>query len=358
MLLNLNPGAWDHQYAWLEHAKWEGGTFIDLVAPVFLFCIGVALPLSFRRRMAEGTTRGDLIRHVVMRAALLVAIGMFLNAYPKFDFAHLRIPGVLQRIGLTYGIVGCWVIATARGANVVNVRATVWAIVVILASYFILLRFVPVPGYGAPRFDPIGSWPAVVDRAVFTPAHLFPWWPVDGKVVFDPEGILSTWPACVNILIGAIVGAWHLGAPPRRVVPPMAIGIVLMAVSVALHPLCPVIKNLWTPTFALFTCGFGLATLAILTAVEASSFATTVLVPARIFGSNALLAYMISFLLAPLLDAALVPGPARSIRHGLYLLFGSEAWPNLASLLAGLVLTSVILAPLIVCYRRRWYLRL
>ena len=69
-----------------------------------------------------------------------------------------------------------------------------------------LLYFVPVPGFGAPRFDPVGSWPSVIDRAVIGVQHFFPHWPVDGQVVFDPEGILSTWPACFNVLLGVLAG--------------------------------------------------------------------------------------------------------------------------------------------------------
>src|SRR3954466_15904783 len=59
MLLNLSPGSWEYNYAFLVHARWEGGTLIDMVAPAFLFCIGVAMPLSFARRAAKGASRSD-----------------------------------------------------------------------------------------------------------------------------------------------------------------------------------------------------------------------------------------------------------------------------------------------------------
>ena len=114
MLLNLSPGSWEHNFSWLVHAKWDGWTLIDMVAPAFLFCIGVAMPLSLRRRSEKGASRAELLRHVLWRSLLLVAIGFFLNLYPNFDFAHVRIPGVLQRIGLCYGIVGAFMLLTAR----------------------------------------------------------------------------------------------------------------------------------------------------------------------------------------------------------------------------------------------------
>jgi len=345
-------------YEWLEHTKWAGGHFIDLVAPAFLFCIGVALPLSVSRRIAQGATRASLIRHVLLRSALLILIGVFLNAYPRFDWAHVRLPGVLQRIGLTYGLVAAFVIATARPGGAVNPRSIVVASVVILGSYFALLQWVPVPGFGAPRFDPVGSWPAVVDRAVFTRDHLFAYWPVNGRVEFDPEGILSTWPACVNLLIGVLAGAWYLRGARRPIAMPLIGGAALMIAAIALQPVCPIIKNLWTPTFVLFTCGFSFASLGVLTTLERWSAATTLLYPIKLFGSNALLAYIISFAIAPVIDAAVLPAKYQSIRHGAYLLFRPFASPNLASLLAGLIFTGLILAPLIVCYRRRWFVKL
>jgi predicted acyltransferase len=195
MLMNLTPGSWEFNYPFLVHAKWEGWALIDMVAPAFLFCIGAAMPLSFERRSAKGDSRATLIRHVLSRGALLILIGLFLNLYPNFDFATFRIPGVLQRIGLCYMLTGVFILLTARidGTKLLfRLQPLVAAAVVILASYWLLLYFVPVPGFGAPRFDPVGSWPSVIDRAVIGVQHFFPHWPVDGQVVFDPEGILSS----------------------------------------------------------------------------------------------------------------------------------------------------------------------
>jgi len=138
----------------------------------------------------------------------------------------VRIPSVLSRIGLCYLAAGSFIVLTARfqqGAGAVRTIALRPAVIggvaaFILLSYWLLLYCVPVPGFGAPRFDPVGSWPAVIDRAVIGVEHFFPYWPVDGKVVFDPEGILSTWPACFNILLGALVGiAYQRGTFTRPV---------------------------------------------------------------------------------------------------------------------------------------------
>ena len=182
MLMNLTPGSWEHNYPFLVHAKWEGWTLIDMVAPAFLFCIGAAMPLSLERRSEKGDSRATLLRHVLWRGTLLVAIGLFLNLYPRFDFATFRIPGVLQRIGLCYMLTGAFMLMTARfeGTRLYfRFKPLAIAAAVILVSYWLLLYFVPVPGFGAPRFDPVGSWPPVIDRAVIGVAAFLP--PLAGR---------------------------------------------------------------------------------------------------------------------------------------------------------------------------------
>jgi predicted acyltransferase len=371
MLLNLAPGSWEHNFGFLVHAPWEGGTLIDMVAPAFLFCIGVAMPLSFERRSAKGTTRGELLGHVLWRGLLLVAIGFFLNLYPRFDFATVRIPGVLQRIGLCYALVGAFILITARpagdargeaaGAIAFRARPLLIASLVILLSYWALLYFVPVPGFGANRFDPFGSWPTVIDRAVLGVAHLFPYWPVEGQVLFDPEGILSTWPACFNVLFGAVVGIVYLrGGLRRPALTAVLVGAAMMLVAIALRGPCPIIKNLWTSTFAVFSSGFSLALLGLLMPVTQREGVRQVFWPARVFGENPLLAYILVFLIAPVIDAGWLGSEAapKSLRAAGQEWLEKAATPDAASLMFGLCGLVMVFAILIVCHRKRWILKL
>ena len=285
-----------------------------MVAPAFLFCIGAAMPLSLERRSAKGDTRGALMRHVLSRGALLVAIGLFLNLYPHFDFATVRIPGVLQRIGLCYMLIGVFMLSTARveGTRLLfRFRPLVAAAVVVLVSYWLLLYFVPVPGFGAPRFDPVGSWPLGDRSRRHRRATFLPHWPVDGQVVFDPEGILSTWPSCFNVLLGALAGlTFSRGTTARPEFGFIAAGAVMMVLAMLVAGVCPLIKNLWTSTFALFSGGFALALLGVLMPVSQRPFVRPALWPARIFGENPLLAYILVFLAAPLIDAQWLGTPA------------------------------------------------
>jgi predicted acyltransferase len=368
MLLNLSPGSWEFNYSWLVHAKWDGWTLIDMVAPAFLFCIGVAMPLSLRRRSEKGESRQQLLRHVLWRSLALIAIGFFLNLYPNFDFAHVRIPGVLQRIGLCYGLVGVFMLLTARAASggALTLRAGLLAgaAVFVLVSYWALLYFVPVPEFGAQRFDAVGSWPSVIDRAVIGVDHFFPYWPVDGKVVFDPEGILSTWPACFNVLLGALVGIVYargsLGRPAITAVTAMAAGAVMIVVALLLQPICLLVKNIWTSTFALFSGGFCVVALGILMPLSQAPGIRAVLMPSRIFGENPLLAYIICFLIAPLVDYNWIGSDTAplSLRNAGQLWFGQWLAPNAASLAFGLCGLAFIFAVLLVCHRKRWILKL
>jgi predicted acyltransferase len=366
MLLNISPGSWEHNYSWLTHARWEGWTLIDIVAPAFLFCIGAAMPLSLQRRSEKGASRDALLRHVLWRSVLLVAIGFFLNLYPVFDLATVRIPGVLQRIGLCYGLVGIFMLFTARQepAGLVLRPALIGgAATFILVSYWALLYFVPAPGFDAPRFrfDPVGSWPSVIDRAVIGVEHFFQHYRIDGQVVFDPEGILSTWPACFNVLLGALAGiAYARGGLRRPALTLAGTGAGMMAVAYLLQGICPIIKNIWTSTFALFTGGYCLALLGLLMPVTRAPVLDPALTPARIFGENPLLAYIICFLIAPLIDAnwfGTADSPL-SLRDGGQQWFGQFMEPRAASLAFGLCGIAFIFAILIVCHRKRWILRL
>jgi predicted acyltransferase len=365
MLLNLNPGSWEHNYGWLVHARWEGGTLIDMVAPAFLFCIGAALPLSLQRRHAKGDSKSALLKHVIWRSSILMAIGIGLNLYPYFDFAHFRIPGVLQRIGLCYGLVGALVISTSRldnaGALTLRPGLLFGVGLFILVSYWMLLFAVPVPGFGAPRFDPVGSWPAVIDRAVIGTDHMFPWWPVDGKVVFDPEGIVSTYPACFNVLLGVLAGwAYAANRFVRPALTAILVGASMIVIAFALHSVCPIIKNLWTSTFAMFSGGFALLLLGLLMPISRRPIFTAILVPARIFGENPLLAYIISWLIGPLLDLPWIGDPEVpiSLRNAGQLWFGGLIEARLASFVFAVCCLLVIFMVLLYCHRRRWILKI
>jgi predicted acyltransferase len=159
MVLVNNPGDWGHLYAPLAHAKWNGWTFTDLVFPFFLFAAGMSMAVSLDRRLQAGDERRKLLGSITRRAVVIFLVGLVLNLFPGFDFATVRIPGVLQRIAL------CILIA-APLAIWLRTRAIVIWIVVLAAIYA-----VPMLTIGA--LEPGQDFGAMIDRQVLGTQHMW-----------------------------------------------------------------------------------------------------------------------------------------------------------------------------------------
>jgi predicted acyltransferase len=99
MILVNNPGDWGNSYAPLQHAHWHGWTPTDLIFPFFLFIVGVSITFAFGENRHSGQTPT-----IIRRGLTLFALGLFLNLFPRFDFANVRIMGVLQRVGIVYTV--------------------------------------------------------------------------------------------------------------------------------------------------------------------------------------------------------------------------------------------------------------
>jgi predicted acyltransferase len=302
MILVNDPGSWGHIYAPLEHAEWNGWTPTDLIFPFFLFIVGVSLTLSFASRIARGITRRALVIHVVRRSALIFAIGLFLNGFPDFDLGSIRIMGVLQRIALCYLVAGLLYLFTflsepAADGQVqarANLRVMAATAIILLAGYWALMTFVPVPGYGAGHLGKDDNLGAYVDRTLMD-GHLW-----SESKTWDPEGFLSTLPAIASLLIGILAGEWLRSdrAAQRKVLGLTAAGAVLLIAGRLLHPYFPINKNLWTSSFVLFTGGAAMLALAacywLLDVRAWRAWAA----PFLVFGMNAILAYALAALVS------------------------------------------------------------
>lgn len=245
MILVNNPGSWAHIHPPLAHAAWHGWTPTDLIFPWFLFILGVAIPFSFRRRLAEGAARRDLLGHVIRRSAILIALGLAMRAIPDFDFSRMRWPGVLQRIGLVY-------LAAAGAYLFLNRAARLGLVLSLLLGYWALMVLVPVPGFGAGDLSPEGNLAAWIDRALME-GHLW-------REAWDPEGLLSTLPAIGTALLGIFTGEWlRSGRDERDLVGRMiGVGAILTVAGLAWGAAFPINKNLWTSSYVLFTAGAAL----------------------------------------------------------------------------------------------------
>jgi predicted acyltransferase len=367
MILVNTAGDGSVSYPQLRHSVWNGCTFTDLVFPMFLFIMGVSLALSFSARLRKGAPRRQVALQVLRRSAVIVVLGLVLNALSNPHLATLRYCGVLQRIGVCYlvaSLVALWL--GTRGAAVVAAVA--------LAGYWLLLTHVRVPGFGYPGvsmpvLDPVGNLASYLDRAILPQAHRYHF------SFYDPEGILSTIPAIASTLLGVLTAAW-LGASAtvsvtvaarRRRLGLLALaGLCSMAAGLAwAHAGFPFNKRLWTSSYVLWTGGISITLLALLSlAVDQPAtdrptpLFTTFFTPWLAFGTNALSAYIFSEVLAIVLDAIPVPGYG-TLQHWLYLRIpaGLASAPN-RSLLFSLLYVGVCLAPVWWLYRRRIFIKL
>jgi predicted acyltransferase len=264
--------------------------------------------------------RTRLAGHIAVRSLLLILLGLFLNGFPLFDMHNLRIPGVLQRIGLCYLFGGLLYLAASRQTSTdaadgssryrANIPVLAAAIVTLLVVYWALMRFVPVPGYGVGRLDMVGNFGAYIDRSLMGTNHLWFW----GGQMWDPEGLLSTLGATANLILGILAGEWlRSNRSDREKLRGLAVaGAALMLAGVLLNPLLPINKKIWTGSFTLFSGGFSLLALALLYWLMDSRdwVKRGWLTPALIFGSNAILGFALANMLTPVLGLVKLHGAA------------------------------------------------
>ncbi|UCC39852.1 MAG: DUF1624 domain-containing protein [Candidatus Aminicenantes bacterium] len=245
MILVNNPGSSEHVYAPLRHAEWHGWTPTDLVFPFFLFIVGVSISFALSKRIDEGAVNRSLYIKIFKRSLILFALGIFLALIPRFNFETLRIPGVLQRIALCYLFSSILFFKTGTKKRAILAFS-------FLAFYWLIMKLMPVPGYGAGVLDYEGNLCAYIDLKLLA-GHLY-------MPEFDPEGILSTLPALSTTLLGTLAGDWLRSS--RSIIQKTAWvflgGIFLILSGLLLHPFFPINKQLWTPTFVLFTAGAAL----------------------------------------------------------------------------------------------------
>lgn len=342
MILVNNPGSWSYVYWPLGHAEWHGWTPTDLIFPYFLFIMGVALPFSFRRRLTEGASRTSLFTHVVRRSLVIIGIGMLMRVVPDFDFATLRWPGVLQRIGVVY--LGAGGLYLAFGAR----SRAVW-MAALLLGYWALMTLVPVPGSGAGDLSPEGNLAAFVDRALMG-GHLY-------QGTWDPEGLLSSLPAVATALLGIMTGEWLLTDRSRDALSRgmLLAGAALTPLGLAWGLLFPINKNLWTSSYVVFTAGTALVLFgALYWWVDARKHRGPWLTPLLIYGTNAIAVFVASGVMTKAMTRIHVGGEGGSSLYGWTYRTLFQSWAgdyngSLAFAVAYVILWLALMTPL---YRR------
>jgi len=303
MTIVNNPGDWGHVYAPLLHSEWHGCTPTDLVFPFFIFIMGVAVPLAMPTKTWDDTT----FNKILVRSLRMFCLGIFFNYFAKIQlfgldgiplligrliitiavgyalmgnfsskvknilafsilfiylflaysgieaYESVRLPGVLQRIGIVYFVVSLLYLKTSKKTQIITG-------IILLLSYWAIMTLIPVPGIGEANLEKgtnLASW---LD-SVLLKGHMY-----RETITWDPEGILSTLPSIVNGIIGLLIGQiLQLEITKNQKTTKIAIaGIALIIVGLIWNIVFPLNKSLWTSSYVLYTTGLAATVLSIL----------------------------------------------------------------------------------------------
>jgi len=358
MLLVNNPGDWGHVYAPLLHAHWNGWTFTDWVFPFFVFISGMAMTISLARRAQAGADKTALLLRTSRRALLIIGIGLLLNLIPYFNFDTVRIPGVLQRLGLCTLLAAPIVLwCGARGV-------ALWALA-LMGFYAVVQLCVAVPdangnvliGSLEPGQD-VGAW---LDRTLLG-GHLW-----KQSKTWDPEGLLSTLPAVASQLLGVLAG-YVLASkkePADKAMTWVVAGLASLWIGQLLDAwVMPINKSLWTPSYVFTMAGWAAIVFAVfywlLDAMPqplSRARWAKVLHPLNVFGMNALFLFALSGLVGKMLYTVKF-ADGRSLGKTLYQPIQDLGLaPQSASLLHAVAFVLVMYAVAWFMYRKRWFIK-
>lgn len=305
MILVNNPGSWGHIYAPLEHAEWNGCTPTDLIFPFFLWIVGVSLAFAMSSSKQDPSTHGKTIIKAVKRGLTLYLLGFFLAIFGKImaviidgkslveAFQTVRLLGVLQRIGIVF-IISSIVFLKFSTKTIFK------TLIVILAVYWALMTFVPVPGVGYPNMEKETNLAAWIDRGILTESHTWA-----SSKTWDPEGVLSTLPAIGTCLFGILVGIWMRRKDvdnPTKVAWLFTAGIGTVILGLLWDLQFPINKALWTSSYVLYAGGLasiGLALCYWLIDVQGYKKITT---PFVVYGVNAITVFFLAGLMPRVLN--------------------------------------------------------
>lgn len=303
MILVNNNGDFGAAYWPLLHSRWNGCTPTDVVFPTFLFIIGITTVISTSSRLSRGVPKQQLFLQIVRRSVILFLLGVLVNSFPFFNLHTMRFFGILPRISVCYFVVATLYLCSQGW------RDKLALFIAIIIGYWILLRFVPVPGYGVPThdvpfMDPLHNLAFWVDRSLFSASHL-------SNGTFDLTGLGSTLPSIATTLLGVLTAQWLRTSHSftKKVRNIALAGIAAVVLGRLWNITFPINKQLWTSSFVLFVGGISMLLLALFMWLvdrrpesrlnRFRSLGDTALL---VFGTNAIAAYVFAELLEDAID--------------------------------------------------------
>ena len=344
MLIVNNPGTWSHVYAPLRHAEWNGLTPTDLVFPFFVFIVGVSITLAYSKRLAAGLKKGPLYRKIAIRTVSLFLCGIFLWLNPKFDFENIRIVGVLQRIAIVFFVCSILFLNSKWKAQAITGA-------VILIAYWLAMTLIPTPGFDKPMLEPGANLAAWVDTN-FCPGRLW-------KKTWDPEGILSTFPAIVTGISGMLAGHLLLTdqARERKVIYLFSYGFFALIFGFLWNYHFPINKSIWTSSFVMVSSGLAamvLATSYFFVDIQGRKRFTK---PGIVFGANAIAVYVLADFLGQIFFYIKFGGSSLNVYFvNFFTSLGMET--KLVSLLYPLMYICISYIPAWILFKKRIFIKL
>jgi predicted acyltransferase len=298
------------------------------------------MTLSFAKRVERGDSPHKLMMHAVQRAAWIFVIGLFLNAFPRFELATLRIPGVLQRIAI------CYLVASAIYLYF-GTKARIAICVALLAVYWIVMTMVPVPGCGAGSMEMACNFAQWVDSLLLS-GHLY-----SQTKTWDPEGIVSTMPSIVTTMLGVFAGQILRSklAGEAKAAWMFLAGNVGIAAGLMLATWMPINKQLWTVPYTLLVGGMAFAVFTSCYWLVDLQGWRRFAKPFAVYGVNALAVYVASGIFGDLLW---VTGWKATIYDNVFRPFASSANASVAFAFANVLLFYALAWYM---HRRNWIIR-
>jgi predicted acyltransferase len=347
MILVNFPGNGHHVYAPLQHSHWNGITPTDLIAPFFLFIVGVAITFAYTKRLDAGISPSKMYPRLIGRSLKIFAVGMFLNILgliPDFNFADIRYTGTLHRIAIVFLVCGLLFLNT-------NWKTQAITGALILIFYWLAMTLIPTPGYGKVMLEPGINLAAWIDSK-FLPGKMW-------QGTWDPEGILSTFPSIVTGITGMLAGTLLLKikAQEYKVIYLFTFGFISTIAGVVWNWVFPLNENLWTSSFVLFTSGLASMTLA------ASIFLVDIQQYNKnaqfgvIYGSNAITIYVLADIFALIFYGVKIAG--NSLNDHFFNFFTSIGGsPRFVSMVYALIYVGINFIPAYILYKKKIFIKL
>jgi|AntAceMinimDraft_11_1070367.scaffolds.fasta_scaffold47220_1 predicted acyltransferase len=350
MLMTIvnNPGDWGNIFTPFLHAEWHGCTPTDLVFPTFLFIVGITTVLATPKKIVTDAA----IQKILTRFLRIFLLGLFLNFFSKIhvfglegvalllarltitasvvvalfsdydqkrqlyvatgvfvlmmilafggfeDYKNVRIPGVLQRIGVVYLVVSLLYLTT-------TLRTQIIVGLVLPLAYWAMMTLIPVPGVGPANVEKATNIAAWFDYLLL-PDHLWA-----SAKTWDPEGILSTIPAIGTGIAGLLTGALLTGtlSTQKKGLYLLLAGVAGILLGLLWNEVFPINKALWTSSYVLYAAGIALVVLALLYFIIDYKEWKGWIIPFLVFGVNPMVVFFFSGIIPRVLSGIRVAHP-------------------------------------------------